>query len=167
MANPNVIDVGMSVVQHELARIDLNYDPDNAAGVYTVDIHLQSDSVILDIGVVAESLWNPGGNATMDVGDAADPNGFFTSINLKATDLLAGESINFAATGGKQGAYFAGTTLINAHWEQRYSASDRTISFVLTTTGAAPTTGSTLCYVSWMKAVPSQGNIRTGTYVAS
>ena len=57
----------------------------------------------------------------MDVGDVADPNGYYAAINLKATDLLAGESISFALAGGKAGAYIA-----NSQVSPRYAAAERT-----------------------------------------
>jgi hypothetical protein len=48
----------------------------------------------------------------------ADDDGFYTGVDLKATDLLAGESLSFAQAGGKAGAYIA-----NSQVSPRYSAS--------------------------------------------
>lgn len=60
-----------------------------------------------DIEVIAKALWGAG-SASMEVGDAADPDGYFTGVNLKATDLLVGEVLRLSdngAWGGKEGPY--------------------------------------------------------------
>jgi len=67
----------------------------------------------------------------MDVGDVADPDGYFIGVNLKATDLLAGESLSFALAGGKAGAYIA-----NSQVSPRYSATARVVSGIVVSVGA-------------------------------
>jgi hypothetical protein len=73
-----------------------------AAGVYTGSIVIPAGATIHDVIVHGTALWTAGTSALMDVGDAADPDGFFTQIDLKATDLLAGESVSFALAAAKQ-----------------------------------------------------------------
>lgn len=165
MATKPTTYIGEDVSYCEVKRLSVELG--TAAGVYTAAFKIPADSILLDVGTECVTVWNAGTSSLMDVGDAADPNGHFAAINMAATDLTAGQSINFAATGGKQGAYFAGTTLINSHWLSRYSASDRTISFVLTTVGTAATTGDTLCWVKWGRRPEGSINREYGTYAAS
>ena len=106
-------------------------------GTVTGSVSVPAGASILDIIVDGVTLWNAATSATMIVGDVADPNGYFDAINLKATDLLAGESISFALAGGKAGAYIA-----NSQVSPRYSATARTISGVVTQVGTG-TTGLT------------------------
>lgn len=112
---------------------------ETAAGTYTGSVTLPAGATLLDIIVDGVALWAAASSATMTVGDAGNASGFYTAVNLKATDLLAGESLSFAQSGGKAGAYNAGT---NTHWTNRFSATERVISGVITSVGAG-TTGRT------------------------
>lgn len=111
-------------------------------GTYTGTIELPANSRILDIGVDGQVLWAAGTSASIVVGDGASANGFFTSTNLKATDLLAGEINNLEHPGGKAGTYIAS--------EQRvlFSAAARDIIAVVTSSGAG-TAGRTRVYVTY------------------
>jgi hypothetical protein len=113
---------------------------EDGAGTYTGTISLPAGSRIIDIGVDGIALWNSAGAVTMIVGDT-DDNGFFTSTDLKATDLLAGEINNIEHPGGKAGVYIAS--------EQRvlYSASARDIIGVVTVASGSGTAGRTRLYV--------------------
>lgn len=152
--------------------VRLAYDqPDSAAasaaaGVYTADIVIPAYCLLLDAGVHAVALWNAGTSATGIVGDATDDNGYFDAVNMKATDLLAGESINLVAHGGKAGAYVVGT-LPTGHWESRFSTSARTLTLKITTVGTAPTTGESIFWVKWARMPEGAGGIPFGTYVAT
>lgn len=110
---------------------------EDGEGVYTGSVSVPAGATIIDIIVNAVALWAAGTSAAMIVGDGTDPNGYYDAINLKATDLLAGESISFALAGGKAGAYIA-----NSQVSPRYSSSARTITGEVTSTGAG-TTGRT------------------------
>ncbi len=74
------------------------------AGTYTAEVDLPAGAVLIDIIVNATALWAAATSATLIVGDATDDDGYYTGVNLKATDLLAGESLSFAHQGGKKGA---------------------------------------------------------------
>lgn len=117
------------------------------AGTYTGSVSVPAGSTLLDIIVNGVALWDAATSAAMDVGDVADPNGYFAGIDLKATDLLAGESISFAQAGGKAGAYIA-----NSQVSPRYSASARVISGIVTSVGAG-TAGRTRMTVVYSKPV--------------
>lgn len=115
------------------------------AGTYTGTVALPAGAVVVDIIVHAIALWAAATSASMDVGDTTDPNGFFAAINLKATDLLAGESISFAQTGGKEGADLDDPAA-DAHVRRRYLATARNIIGKVVSDGAG-TTGRTLMTV--------------------
>jgi len=79
----------------------------------------------------------------MDVGDVADADGWFTQINLLATDIVAGaeaEVIDFNNPGGQEGAYLVTATGERA---EMYSASARVITGLVTTVGTTATAGRT------------------------
>ena len=122
---------GYPVEAHEVTFTE------DGEGVYTGSVSVPAGATILDIIVNAVALWAAGTSATMIVGDVTDDNGYFTGVNLKATDLLAGESISFESAGGKAGAYIA-----NSQVSPRYSATARVVSGIITSTGAG-TTGRT------------------------
>ena len=131
-----------------------------AAGVYTASVNLPAGSHLFDILVEGVALWDNGTSATLIVGDGTDDDGYFTGVNLKATDLLAGESLSFAMAGGKAGADIA-----NSQVNRRYTGGERTITAKVTTVGTAPTTGETRVLVIWGQPSPA---VRTEqTYTAS
>lgn len=112
----------------------------SGAGTYTGAVSLPAGATLLDIIIDGVALWGASSSAALIVGDDSDSDGFYASTNLKATDLLAGESLSFAQSGGKAGAYQTGT---GTHWASRYSASARTITGTVTTVGTGGTTGRT------------------------
>lgn len=114
-----------------------------AAGTYTGSVTVPAKSWLLDIKIFNETAWNAGTDAVMIVGDAADPNGWFDDISVKATDIVAGanaEVIDFNNPGGKPGAYLVTATGERA---EMYSDSARVVTGVITTTGAAGDAGET------------------------
>lgn len=120
------------------------------AGAYTGSVVLPAGSTLIDIIVNGVALWTAATSATLKVGDGDDDDGFFTAVDLKATDLLAGESLSFALAGGKAGAYIA-----NSQVSPRYSAASRTISGVVTTVGAGGTAGRTRMVVVYARPTAS------------
>ncbi len=130
---------------------------ETGAGTYTATVAVPAGATILDIIVNGVALWTAATSAVMIVGDATDPDGYFTAVNLKATDLLAGESISFALAGGKAGAYIA-----NSQVSPRYAAAARTISGVVTSVGAG-TAGRTRMLVLY--AAPKSADVGAATKV--
>jgi hypothetical protein len=104
----------------------------SAAGTYTGSITVPAGALILDTKLWSTVLWNAGTSATGKIGDVADDDGWFTGINMQATDLLVGEEINFVQTGGKEGAYLVLATGLRS---AAYSASARVVSCIITTVG--------------------------------
>ena len=118
----------------------------SAAGVYTGSVTVPAGALITDIKVWSTVLWNAGTSALMDVGDVTDPDGWFTQIDVKATDLAVGEEINFVQTGGKEGAYLSLTTGLRS---AAYSASARIVSGIITQVGTG-TAGRTFMAVIYV-----------------
>jgi hypothetical protein len=114
------------------------------AGTYTGSVALPAGAILDDVLVNGVALWDNAGTATLIVGDGTDPDGYYTAVNLKATDLLAGESLSFARAGGKAGAYIA-----NSQVSPRYDAAARSIIAVVTTSSTGGTAGRTNVVVLW------------------
>lgn len=127
-----------TTTQGAVHAIEATFTETAGAGVYTGSVAVPAGATLLDIIVNGVALWNPATSAAMDVGDADNPDGYFAGIDLKADDLLAGESISFAQAGGKAGAYIA-----NSQVSPRYSATARVISGIVTVVGGSGSTGRT------------------------
>lgn len=130
---------GIPATGYLTAMAEVNF-VESGAGTYTGTIPLPAGARIIDIGVDGQVLWNSAGAVAMVIGDGASANGFFTSTDLKATDLLAGEINNIEHPGGKAGAYIAA--------EQRvlYSATARNVIGVITVASGTGTAGRTRLY---------------------
>ncbi len=118
--------------------VERTFTETTGAGVYTATVIQPAGSTLLDIVVNGVALWTATTSALMSVGDAGNAAGYFTAIDLKAAELLAGESISFNLAGGKAGAYIA-----NAQVSPRFRAAATTLSAVVTTVGAAGAAGIT------------------------
>ena len=156
---------GYTPTQCAAVKLDLNIDSTNAAGVYTASVKIPAYSMITDVIVHAVALWNAGTSALMIVGDGDDPNGFYTSTDLKATVLLAGESLSFSAAGAVGGAFVAAT-----HYSDTWNTAERTVTMEITTVGTAPTTGETIMFVTFARipeGVDGGSTVKLGTYVAT
>lgn len=80
--------------------------------IHTGTVTLPAGAWLHNIQVNNSVLWG-GGTATLKVGDTADDDGYFTGVNLKATDLLVGEVLDTTPStswGGKEGAYLVAAT---------------------------------------------------------
>jgi hypothetical protein len=162
VAELNILD-GVTATAAEINKVDglasgaglvvaqeVTFTETVTAGVWTGSVTVPAGATLLDIIVHAVALWDSETSATMDVGDADDPNGFYASVDLKATDLLAGESLSFGYTGGKEGADLDGGDAAGDHVRRRYLATERVISGVITKvgdTGSAGRTRMTVVYV--------------------
>lgn len=117
------------------------YFVETGAGTYNANFFLPANALILMLWAYAHALWTAATSASLvcgdytDAGVAIDADGFIAATDLKATDLLAGQSITLlgAGQGGKAGAYNSGT---NTHWDQVSSLNDRYIRFTVTSVGA-------------------------------
>lgn len=125
-----------------------------AATSYTLSFTIPAGAILHNIRVIPKVLWN-GTSASLDVGDTADPNGYFASVDLKATDLLVGEvlaSANDDLWGGKNGAYLNATSgqrgPTSTNFGQYYAAGS-TITAVVTPGAADGTAGRTVVEVEY------------------
>lgn len=139
-AELNAIDGGTPTVW-----VERTFTETAGAGVWTGSVVLPAGATLIDIIVNGVALWNSQTSATLEVGDGTDPDGYYTAVDLKATDLLAGESLSFDNAGGKAGAYIA-----NSQVSPRYSAAERTISAVVTKVGSTGTAGRTRVLVGYV-----------------
>jgi hypothetical protein len=137
------------------ASAEVTFTETTGAGTYTGSVTVPAGVTLLDIIVNGVALWTATTSAAMIVGDAADPNGYFGAVDLKATDLLAGESLSFALAGGEAGAYIA-----NSQVSPRYSASARVITGEVTTVGAAGNAGRTRMVVIWSEPVTTVAAVK-------
>jgi len=126
-----------SVTGYPVEAHEVTFTETAGAGVWTGTVNVPAGATIIDVIVVAVALWNSETSASMKVG-MSDDDGFFIDVDLKATDLLAGESVSLALAGGVAGAYVA-----NSHVLQRYSASARTVNGIITKEGTTGTAGRT------------------------
>jgi hypothetical protein len=124
---------------------EVTFTQTSGNGTYTGSVAVPAGATILDIKARSTALWT-GTSATMDVGDATDPDGWFAAINLVATDLLVGEEVNFVQTGGKEGAYLNTAAGLRS---AAYSASARVISGIVTQVGTG-TAGRTRLMVVYV-----------------
>jgi hypothetical protein len=127
---------GYPVEAHEVTFTE------DGAGTYTGSVTVPAGATLLDIIVNGVALWTAATSATLKVGDATDDDGYYTGVNLKATDLLAGESLSFALAGGKAGAYIA-----NSQVSPRYAATARVISGIVTSVGAGTAGRTRMCVI--------------------
>jgi hypothetical protein len=138
----------MAIIEGAVSRIvveERTITETTGAGTYTATVEVPAAAWILDIAVQAVALWTATTSASMEVGDGTDPDGFYTAIDLKATDLLAGESVSFAQQGGLGGAY-----LPSGHILGSYAAAARTITATVVTVGAAGSAGRTRLVVAYI-----------------
>lgn len=117
----------------------------NAAGDYVASVTVPANSYIVDVIVYATALWNSSGACTLKIGDtqaSGDDDGFFTGVDLKATDLLAAEGLSMsggtALAGGKIGADVA-----NSQFNRRRLTVERTVTGTVTCAAASGSTGVT------------------------
>lgn len=125
-----------------------------AATSYTSTFTIPAGAVVHNIRVIAQALWN-GTSAVLKVGDTADDDGFFTGVDLKATDLLVGEVLSMEdgdLWGGKNGAYLVAATgqrgPVATNFGQYYAAGSL-IKAIVTPGAADGTLGRTLVEVEY------------------
>jgi len=128
---------------------------ENGADTYTATFTLPENSTLIDIIVEAEALWDAATSASLEVGDDGDADGYFTAIDLLATDLLAGESVSLASgetRGGVGGAYT--TVGTSTHIDRQFSSASRDIVATVVSVGAG-TAGRTRVTVVYSTGSPT------------
>lgn len=132
----------------EVTAQEVTFTETSGAGTYTGSVTIPAGSTLQEIVVHAVALWDNAGAVTMKVGDVADDDGIFTNVNLKATDLLAGEGISASGVAASGGGV-VGADLANTQWSRRYLATERIISGIITSASTGGSAGRTRMTVSW------------------
>lgn len=134
-----------------------------AAGTMTASVSVPAGSTLVDVWLHATAVFDSSGAVTAIVGDDVDDNGIFTGVNLKASDLTAGQTISAAgatgSSGGKEGA-----DIIATHWNRRYLAAARVVSCIVTFAGTGGTAGRLRFGVIYS---PPPTTVGTPTYAAA
>jgi hypothetical protein len=137
-----VLSGGVVVQPGQVRFQEVTVTETTGAGVYTASVDVPAGAYLVDVIVHGVALWDTTTSATGKVGDVADDDGIFVGIDLKATDLLAGEGLSAAGVAGSAGGK-AGADLANSQWNRRYLATARVISLIITSVGAAGSAGRT------------------------
>jgi len=127
--------------------------------VHTGTVPIPAGAWLEKIQVLSSALWGAA-SAVLKVGDAADDDGYFIGVNLKATDLLVGEVLDTDQSeswGGKNGAY-----LVAASGQRgpvatnfaRYYPAGSSITGIITVGTPAVTTGRTFMLVTYSVPTP-------------
>lgn len=128
---------------------------------HTGTIEIPAGAFLQNIQIVNKVLWGAT-SASLDVGDLDDPDGWFATVDLKATDLLVGEVLDITNAenwGGTQGAYLVaatgrkGRTTAGIDSGIYYGAACEVVGTITVGTPAV-TTGRTLMAVTYV--VPAQ-----------
>lgn len=135
--------MGISNFPQEMVACKSALFVENGAGTYDFDVKVPAGAAIVNIMVQAEALWSAATSASLEIGDyttadppvAIDADGFFTAVDLKATDLTAGQHIDFVQTGGVEGAYVT-LAAAGAHSLQRMDGVDRWVRARVVSVGA-------------------------------
>lgn len=128
------------------------FTEDATSLTHTATFTIPAGATLLDIIVVPQVLWT-GGTVAFTCGDANSANGWFTTTNLKATDLVLGERLqasNANNWGGVNGAYLTtagrfgqqSANMIGGYCPTAYS-----VIGVVTVTTPATTAGRTRMHV--------------------
>ena len=132
----------------------VTYTENATATTHTGTVTLPAGTWLHNIQVLSSVLWT-GGTATMKVGDTADDDGYFTGIDLKATDLLVGEVLDTTPStswGGKEGAYLVAATGRRGPTSSnfaKYYAAGSNITGIVTVGTPATTAGRTFMAVTY------------------
>lgn len=133
----------------------VTFTQDATSVSHTGTVAIPAGAWLHSIQVTTSVLWTPTGAATMKVGDTADDDGYFTGIDLKATDLLVGEVLNTASStnwGGKEGVYLVAATGRSGPTASnfgRYYAAGSNVTGIITVGTPANTTGRTFMTVHY------------------
>lgn len=153
-----VISGGVIQQPSKILFQEVTFTETSVAGTYTGTVIVPANSWLLDIKIWNTVYWTSATSAVMDVGDVADPNGWFAGIDLKTTDIVDGASgdgevIDFNNAGGKVGDYLVAATGERA---LMYASTERLVSgIIVTVTTAGSTAGRTRMLVIYTDpAVP-------------
>ncbi|KKN71168.1 hypothetical protein LCGC14_0423310 [marine sediment metagenome] len=131
------------ITEAPIQTAEVTFTQEAGNKTHTGTVTLPAGATLLDIVVTNLVLWDSGTSATMKVGDATTDDGYFTAVDLKATNLLADESVRFGYTGGLEGADLDGGEAAGDHVRRLYDASSRDIVGVITDVNVSGAAGRT------------------------
>ncbi len=153
MASPIVTGDASSglVVSKTVAFVE-----DATSTTSTGTVVIPAGATLVDIVVTSSVLWSKA-SSRFTCGDAQSANGWFTSTDLSATDLLVGEALRAAggvqAWGGKNGTYLVSATGVfgqaTATKAGPYYVTAGSVIGVCTVTPGAGTAGRTFMTVTY------------------
>ena len=111
------------------------------AGTYTATVTIPANAIVLDVIFKNAVVWNNNGTATLNVGDADDPDGYISAVDVKtapAADVNGAGGISSRGEDTGTGAY-------KGLFKKYTSGGVITASIV--TTGATGTAGRSSLYV--------------------
>lgn len=138
------------------------FTEDATTTTHTMTFTIPAGAILLDILVVPQVLWTDS-SAALVVGDANSANGWFTTTELDATDLVIGERLqasNANNWGGVNGAYLTtagrfgqqSANMIGGYCPNAYSVIG--VVTVSTPSGTAGRTRMTVLYCTGAAVTP-------------
>lgn len=125
----------------ELLCAEATFTETAGSGAYTASVTIPGGSWLLDLKFINTVDWDNAGTAVLKAGDATTDNGWYTGINVKGTDLVAGtnqETLDFNNAGGKPGGFIVSGTGERA---RMWVATERLATGIVTTSSTGGTAG--------------------------
>jgi hypothetical protein len=146
---------GIAATAYHTVTEGISFTEDGSTTL-TGTVEIPAGAILNDIQVVITVLFDDSGAVTMIVGDDDDDNGWFTGVNMKATDLVVGEVLSAADVdkwGGKEGVYLTsagrmGRTTAGVDSGPYYGAASEVIG-VITTANQDGTAGRAFMFVTY------------------
>lgn len=127
---------------------EITFTETAGAGTWTGTVPIPAGAWVEDVVIQAVALWDSETTASLDAGlSTTDPNGFFADVDLKATDLTAGQTISFHHTGGVGGALLSGS---DSHVNSIYVGTAESVIVTVVKTGTTGTAGRTRALVTYV-----------------
>lgn len=147
----------------------VTFEETDGAGTYTGSVTVPAGATLIDIVITNVMQWSNSGTVNMNVGDAADPDGYYTQISLKALqDLPATYSVSFGLTtafggGSVAGAYLSAISQVRHRYYAPSGdvAADHVITGAITASSTGGGDGRTRMLVVW--AWPSDDDVAAAT----
>lgn len=138
---PTISGGNVTSLTGEILCTEATFTETAGSGVYTASVSVPGESWLLDLKFINTAYWDNAGTVVLKAGDATTDDGWFTGINLKATDLVAGtnqETLDFNNAGGKPGGFIVAATGERA---RMYVATARLATGIVTTSSTGGTAG--------------------------
>lgn len=132
----------------------------SGAGSYSASVTIPAGGWIENIIVKAVAVWDDATSASLQIGDGDDADGYFTAVDVKATDLTAGQTIDISNRDGGQGGVYL-TEGTSTHTLARYYSAAGTLTATVTVGAGGGSAGRTRVFVIF--GVPTSSTASTFT----